>query len=54
MTSIRQDKDFVEAVIDKYLLEASIEWIKSNLEPDEVFCKMDLESWAESNGYAKV
>jgi hypothetical protein len=34
-------------------LDAAIDWIASNLNPDDVFSTKDLEGWAESNGYVK-
>lgn len=51
MTTPKQDREFIEAVIDKYLLEAAIEWIKENLEPGDVFSFKALETWAKSNRY---
>jgi len=61
MASITKDKAFAEemaASLDEIKMSSStldnaIEWIGSNLNPDEVFKEKDLESWAESNGYVK-
>lgn len=53
MTTSRQDKDFVENVISKTLLEDAIEWIKNNMTPEDVFNVSELADWAESNGYIK-
>ncbi len=61
MTSMKQDSDFgkeMSANIDRVLmsdsaLDAAINWIASNLNPDDVFDKSDLETWAENNGYIK-
>lgn len=50
-TSTRQDNDFLDAVISKCLLEEAIDWIKSNLDPDEVFDDDSLHDWANENGY---
>ena len=33
------------------LLETAIEWIRKNMEPEDVFSETDLQSWAENNGY---
>ena len=32
----------------------SIEWISSNMSPDDVFSEADLETWAADNGYEQV
>ena len=57
-TTSKQDKSFSEDLISYVLVEksalgAAIEWIGSNLNPDQVFSDKDLEAWAESNGYTK-
>lgn len=36
-----------------FLLESSIEWIQSNLNPEDVFSKENLEIWAEENGFVE-
>ena len=46
-------KYFVSEVISSSALEEVISWIKSNLEPEEVFDENQLEEWAETNGYVK-
>lgn len=50
-TSSKQDYEFREALIPKSLLEDAIEWIITNLTPEDVFNKKQLEEWAEDNGY---
>lgn len=50
-TTTRQDADFIGAVINDSLLEAAIEWIGSNMDPEDVFSKNDLGYWATDNGY---
>lgn len=50
VTSATQDRQFLSAVINDALLEEAIEWIKDNLEPDEVFDKDDLYDWGIANG----
>jgi len=50
-TTTRQDADFNDSVISHSLLEESIEWIGSNLDPEDVFDDSDLVYWATSNGY---
>lgn len=51
MTTVKQDKDFLDSVIPSTLLDAAIDWINSNMSPDDVFSMKDLDDWAENNGY---
>lgn len=53
-TTATQDKNFLHDVIGTGLLECAIDWIKNNLEPEDVFSKEQLESWAEDNDYEKI
>jgi len=53
MTTQKQDSDFIGSVIDQYLLENSIEWIKSNMLPEDVFDEDLLDDWAQENDYVK-
>lgn len=49
-TSTSQDQAFLSAVISSTLLEESLEWIRQNLSPDEVFEEDTLKEWAVNNG----
>ena len=49
-TTTEEDKKFIEYVIEKSLLEESIEWIRDNLEPEDVFGEAQLKDWAKDNG----
>lgn len=51
--SFNQRRKFVKDVINDSLLDDVVDWISSNMEPDEVFPKSDLELWAEKNGFIK-
>lgn len=51
MTSHRQDQDFRDTIVSTTLLEEAIDWIQSNMDPEDVFSEEDLSHWAESNGY---
>lgn len=61
MPSNRQEQDFAEVMKDSVdevkmsttSLDNAIEWIQSQLDPDDVFSEKQLEKWAESNGYTK-
>lgn len=52
--SFSQRRKFVQDVINDSLLDDVVDWISSNMEPDEVFTKSDLELWAEKNGFIKA
>jgi hypothetical protein len=54
MTSSSQDRNFLNDVIGTGLLESAIEWIKSNLEPEDVFSEETLDTWATLNDYEKI
>lgn len=47
-TTAKQDREFVESVISTSLLEESIDWIKSNLSPEEVYGEKELLEWARN------
>lgn len=55
MTTVRQDQDFIAEVINipDDLLEKSIDWIRDNLSPEEVFSEKQLNDWAERNGFVE-
>lgn len=53
MTSSREDDQFIASVISSTLLEESIEWIRSNMSPEDVFSESDLEQWAADEGYVQ-
>jgi hypothetical protein len=45
-------RDFIRSLlVPDAILEEAIEWIKKNLDPEDVFDKSDLEIWAETNDY---
>lgn len=52
-TSSKQDRDFVDSLINSTLLEEAIAWIASNMEPEDVFSDTDLRHWAVDNGYVE-
>lgn len=52
----RQDNDkfdrFVASdFLPSYMLDSVIDWIKQNLEPNDVFDDAALEQWAEDNEF---
>ena len=54
MTTAAQDRRFLDEIVGTGLLENAIEWIKDNLEPDEVFDEKDLDRWAQENNYQQI
>ena len=50
MTTVTEDRNFIEYVINQHLLEKSIDWISVYLEPEDVFSKDQLREWANDNG----
>lgn len=52
-TTYKQDVDYINAVINKALLEEYIERIRKNMDPEDLLRMDQLESWAENNDYKK-
>ena len=61
MPTQREDSEFADVMKDSVdevkmsstALDNAIDWISSNLNPDEVFDEKQLKEWAESNSYTK-
>lgn len=55
MTSVQNDRDFIKHVITANvpdgILGDAIDWIKANLNPEDVFEDRELEKWATGNGF---
>jgi hypothetical protein len=56
-TTNRQDADFSEEMIESVkisnlALTRAIEWITTNLTPEQVYPESELKEWAEKNGYS--
>lgn len=39
--------------MSKSTLDVAIQWMQSNLEPEDIFSEKQLSNWAETNGYIK-
>jgi hypothetical protein len=52
-TPEQQNDDFVSAVLfnPTAVLSSTIEWIATNMDPQEVFDRTQLEAWAKMNGW---
>lgn len=53
MITTRDNQLFTESIMVDYPLDKAIEWIKRNFNPENVFDKAQLETWANENGYIK-
>jgi len=51
--SAKQNQEFASVILPNYPLDEAVEWIRSNMEPDDVFTEDKLEAWAERNGYKR-
>jgi hypothetical protein len=49
-TTSKQDQNFVDEVVGSSLLEKAIQWIRENMEPEDVFDAKVLQEWAENAG----
>jgi len=49
---------FAKAILPQYLLDDAIDWIKSNMRPEDIFDDVDLidwaKDWAVNNDYVLV
>ena len=50
-TTVKQDRDFIDNLISSDMLELAIEWIRDNLEPEDVFTDEQLGQWAVDSDY---
>jgi hypothetical protein len=50
MASHNENIEFRDAMTSGYLLDEAIGWISKNLNPEDVFKKEALTTWAENNG----
>lgn len=53
MATNNENKQFSEHMFSTYPLDNAIDWIGSNLEPDDIFAEKKLEEWALRNGFVK-
>lgn len=48
MATGNENKKFTESVFGEYPLDSAIDWIKDNMEPDDVFEDDELIVWANN------
>ena len=46
MAGHRENKDFMEAMSIRYPLDEAIDWIGTNMCPEDVFSDSQLKTWA--------
>lgn len=49
MATVRHNEEFTRTLLPTSPLDNAIEWIKSNLAPDDVFDEEELYHWARDN-----
>lgn len=54
MTITKHRVDFRDAMVSSDLLDNAIDWIATNLSPEDVFSEEMLAEWAEANDYRKA
>jgi len=47
MAGYRDNMDFAKSILPQYLLDDAINWIKSNMYPEDVFSDDQLIEWAK-------
>lgn len=61
MATTKQDRQFKDFVVENVIsanlpsstLDDILDWIRENVDPDQVFTEKQMDAWAESNGYIK-
>lgn len=53
MFSSYSNQQFGKELVGDDLLNRAVEYIRDNLNPDEVYDVLDLEEWAVNNGFKK-
>ena len=48
-TTYEQDSKFINDIVGVNILEEVVEWIKSNMNPEDVFDEKALKHWAIEN-----
>lgn len=48
-TTAKQDRNFLDEVIGLGVLEAAVEWIAKNMEPEDVFSQQQIRTSAQQN-----
>ena len=54
MATRRENEKAVADILPTYLLDEFIDWISSNMNPEDVFTEDRLSKWAVENNHVKV
>jgi hypothetical protein len=54
MASARENQEFREHLMPRWLLDDAVAWIIDNMCPEDVFPREDLVAWAETNGFEET
>lgn len=49
--SQNRNNEFIDAVVQRDLLDVAVVWIGDNLQPEDVFSRDQLDEWAENEGW---
>ncbi len=49
-TTLKQDQEFAKEMIS---LDNTLDWIRRNLSPEDVFTAQELWDWATNNGWTE-
>lgn len=49
--SQNRNNDFVDAIVQRDLLDVAVVWIGDNLNPEDVFSRDQLDEWAFDNDF---
>ena len=54
MVTEKQGDEFMRHCADSTdFLERALEWIRDNMDPEELYGDHEMEMWAKANGYKK-
>ena len=53
MITVTQEAEFAKEILAVAPLMTAIDWIKINLDPEDVFRKTQLSNWAIANGFKR-
>lgn len=55
MPGYKENQDFISSILPQNILDDAIEWIQTNMCPEDVFTEDQLKMWADDwsadNGY---
>jgi len=52
-TTSKQDAEFLSSLNLEDILQQAVDYLSKNVDPEDVFDQVQLELWAERNGYKR-